>query len=105
MASNGQITVENLTTNSVVPYPIASDFGDRGGALNAGGLTLDPGNTAIFTLNGANAYTGTTQVNSGSLYVEGSVITPVTMNGGTFGGNASLFVSAVLSSGDLTITN
>jgi len=99
MMSGGQITVQNLTTNSAVPSPIVSDRG----LTPSGGLTLDAGNTAIFTLNGTNTYTGTTTVNSGSLNVEGSVITPVVINGGSFGGNASLNVDgSVLNSGDLT---
>ena len=105
MMSGSQITIQNLTTNSFVPFPIESDFGAGGGALNAGGLTLDTGNTAIFTLNGVNRYTGETHVNSGTLHVDGLVLTPVIVGGGTFGGNASVLVSAVPNSGDLTINS
>jgi autotransporter-associated beta strand protein len=104
MMSDSQITVQDLTTNSTVPSAIDSDLGVGGGALNTGGLTLDTGNSAIFTLNGANTYTGKTEINSGTLHVDGSIITPVTLNDGVFGGNnTTLLMSAVPDSGDLTI--
>lgn len=102
--SGGLLSVDNLSVDSEVPNPIASDIGAGGGSTSAGGLTVDSGNTAIFTINGANTYSGVTTVNSGSLYVQGSVITPVIVNGGTFGGNATLIVNgAVPNSGDLTV--
>ena len=106
MMSSGQITVQNLITNSSILNPIESDFNSTGIGLGIGGITLDNTNTATLTLNGANTYTGTTQVNSGSLYVEGSVITPVTVGGGTFGGNASLlFFAGLPLTGNLTINS
>ncbi|NGX50690.1 MAG: hypothetical protein K1060chlam2_00539 [Chlamydiae bacterium] len=92
MMSGSKILVTDLTTNSTVPNPIESDIGAGGGTLGAvfdQGITLDTGNTAIFTLNGANTYTGVTRVNSGTLNVNGSVITPVIVDGGTFGGVAT----------------
>jgi outer membrane autotransporter protein len=104
LMSGAQITVQNLTTNSPVPNAIESDLGAGGGSINTGGLTLDTGNSAIFTLIGANTYTGTTTINSGTLHVDGSIITPVTLNDGVFGGtNTTLLTSGVSNSGDLTI--
>lgn len=101
MMSGGSITVQNLTINSSVPNPIESEIGTS----TAGGLTLDSGNTAVFSLNGANTYTGTTTINSGTLHVNGSLITPVILNDGVFGGaNTTLLVNgAIPSSGNLTV--
>lgn len=104
LMSGGQINIQSLTKNSSVPNPIESNFDDGVGVKNVGGLTLVSGNSAIFTLNGANTYSGTTTVTQGTLYVEGSVITPVTVTGGTFGGEATVKVEgAVPSSGTLTV--
>ncbi|MCB1109596.1 MAG: autotransporter domain-containing protein, partial [Chlamydiia bacterium] len=104
MMSEGSITVENLSINSTVPNPIESDIGAGGGDPSIGGLTLDTGNTAIFSLNGANTYTGSTTINSGALNLQGSVITPVTLNNGIFTGNASLIPNgAVANTGNLTV--
>ena len=105
MMSEGSITVENLSNNSTVPYPIEGNIGDGGGnPVTGGGLTLGTGNTAAFTLHGANTYTGDTIINSGLLNLQGSVITPVTLNSGAFSGNASLIVQTpVTGTGNLTV--
>lgn len=105
MMSEGSITVENLSNNSTVPYPIEGNIGDGGGnPVTGGGLTLGTGNTAVFTLHGANTYTGDTIINSGLLNLQGSVITPVTLNAGAFTGNASLIVQTpVTETGNLTV--
>jgi len=105
MMSEGSITVENLSNNSTVPYPIEGNIGDGGGnPVTGGGLTLGTGNTAAFTLRGANTYTGDTIINSGLLNLQGSVITPVTLNAGAFSGNASLIVQTpVTGTGKLTV--
>lgn len=101
MMSGGLITVQNLTTNSSVPNPIESEIGTSSG----GGLTLGSGNTAMFRLNGANTYTGETKVNSGTLLVDGSLITPVHVFGGMFAGSAVLRKHpSVVNSGNLTLS-
>ena len=101
MMSGGSITVQNLTIDSSIPHAIESEIGTSLG----GGLTLDNGNTAKLSLNGANTYTGETIIHSGKLYVNGSVITPVTLNDGVFGGtNTTLVVNGLVpNSGDLTV--
>ncbi|MCB1085199.1 MAG: autotransporter domain-containing protein [Chlamydiia bacterium] len=101
--SGSSILVENLTTNSSIPNAIESDQGAGGGSVNAGGLTLGTGNAARLTLNGANTFTGPTVVNSGELYINGSTISPVTVNNASFGGNATLLTSGVTNSGNLTM--
>ena len=106
MMSGGQLTVQSLTTDCSVPHPIESDKGEGGGDVTANGLTMDSGNTATFTLNGANTYTGTTTINSGVLYIEGSIITPVMVNGGVFGGNVTVIkdTSVTGSTGNVSVT-
>ncbi|NGX50880.1 MAG: hypothetical protein K1060chlam2_00731 [Chlamydiae bacterium] len=105
LMSGGQINVKNLTSNSTVPNPIESNVLDGGGGKDLGGLTLVSGNSAIFTLNGTNTYSGTTNVNSGTLLVNGALVTPVIVGGGSFGGNATLIPGVVPSSGLLTVNS
>ena len=105
MMSEGQITVESLTSNSSIPNAIESNIGSEGEDLDIGGLHLAGANTARFTLNGDNTYTGKTTVDSGVLYVNGSVLTPVTVDGGGFGGTNTVLKRNVLisESGNLKI--
>lgn len=106
MRSEASLKVSNLTSNSSVPNPIESNLGSEGEDVTIGGLTLDTGNTARFTINGDNTYTGATIVNSGILYVNGSVITPVTVdNHSGFGGvNTVLKIyGSIPESGNLTM--
>ena len=106
MMSGGQINVQNLTTNSSIPNPIESDIGARGGSTSSGGLILDGTNSATLTLNGANTYTGPTTVQSGRLYVNGSIITQVNVTGGVFGGNTSVLNNgSVPGSGNVTVSS
>ncbi len=90
MMSEGQILVENLSVNSAVPNPIESDQGADNRDTSKGGLTLLPGNSATFTLNGDNTYTGQTIIHSGTLELNGSIITPVTLHNGIFTGEATI---------------
>ncbi|MCP5505007.1 MAG: autotransporter domain-containing protein [Chlamydiales bacterium] len=100
MMSSGSITVENLSINSYVPNPIESEVSTVGG----GGLFLGTGNTALFSISGDNTYTGSTIINSGALRINGSVITPVTLNDGALVGKAHLYTNdAVPNAGDLTM--
>ncbi len=108
MMAGCSIVVENLATNSTVPNPIISNVAQASPAIpdkTQGGITLDTGNTAIFTLTGANTYTGVTTVNSGTLHVDGSIITPVIVTGGTFGGTDTTLVAGVVpNSGNLNVS-
>ncbi|EGQ61016.1 putative outer membrane autotransporter, partial [Acidithiobacillus sp. GGI-221] len=51
----------------------------------SGGLALS-GTTGTLTLAGADTYSGGTTVNSGNLWLSGSVASDVSINGGSFGG-------------------
>lgn len=96
MMSEGQIYVENLNVDSTVPNPIESDQAADNRDPNKGGLTLLSGNTATFTLNGENTYTGQTIIQSGTLQLNGSVITPVILYDGVFTGDATLKVNKIV---------
>ncbi|NGX51585.1 MAG: hypothetical protein K1060chlam2_01457, partial [Chlamydiae bacterium] len=107
MMSGSLITVSNLTSNSTVPNAIISDLGAGGGSTTLNGITLGTDNTAIFTLKGTNRYTGVTTVGSGTLHVDGSIITPVLVTGGVFGGTNTMLLtdpSMPTTSGNLTAT-
>ena len=96
MMSSSSITFE-LKSPSLIPNPLESDFGAGGGGLLTGGVILNASNTAPLTLIGNNTYTGETTIIDGALFVTGdsiffggSLITPVTLNGGDFGGVVTL---------------
>jgi len=83
-----------------------------------GGLVKE--GSGAFTMTGASTYTGPTTVNNGSLYIDGSITSNVTANGGRIGGsgviNGTVNVgnarigagtnasTAILTMGDLTMT-
>ena len=96
MMSEGQIYVERLSVDSTVPNRIQSDQAADNRDPNKGGLTLLSGNTATFTLNGENTYTGQTIIQSGTLQLNGSVITPVILYDGVFTGDATLKVNKIV---------
>jgi len=62
--------------------PTGNDCVDAGAT---GGSLVKTGG-GVFTLSGANIYTGPTTVNDGSLIVNGSITSGVTVNGGVLGG-------------------
>jgi T5SS/PEP-CTERM-associated repeat protein len=57
--------------------------------------------TTIF--NGANTYTGGTTISGGRLVVNGSLLSPVTVNGGTLGGIGTVGATTVNSGGTLGV--
>ena len=106
MMAGSQINVTELVSDSIVPNPIESNYDQASISLGVGGLSLTTGNTNKFTISGANTYTGSTAVASGTLsFASGaSVITPVTVTGGNISGNISLSLTgSIPNNGRLTL--
>jgi outer membrane autotransporter protein len=94
-----QLTVGTTNLSTTVSGIIA----DGGAAGGTGGSLVKVGGGTL-TLAGANTYTGGTTVNEGSLIVNGSLASGVTMNGGTLGGSGSV-AGLVVNSGTLAPGN
>ena len=97
-------------SNNIGPDPL----GSNDPVSSNGGLVLT-GTTGTLTLAGANTYTGGTTVDSGNLWLSGSVDGNVAINGGSFGGpgtvhgnvanpGGTLVSQAPISGSGLTIT-
>jgi autotransporter-associated beta strand protein len=63
------------------------------------GLSVNLGGSARQTLTGTNTYVGATTVTSGTLLVNGSIASPVSVNGGAFGGTGTVSNSVTVNSG------
>ena len=94
-----QLTVGTANLSTTVSGIIA----DGGAAGGTGGSLVKVGGGTL-TLAGANTYTGGTTINEGSLVVNGSLASGVTMNGGTLGGSGSV-AGLVVNSGTLAPGN
>ena len=72
------------------------------GSSIAGSLGLAKLGANTLTLSGSNTYTGRTTVNQGELFVNGSLVSPVTVNsGGTLGGMGNLGSGTVSAGGQI----
>jgi len=79
---------------------IADDVTDQSASGDPRTRGLTKSGTGTLTLFGTNTYGGVTTVNAGTLIVDGSVITPVTVNsGGTLGGGGTISNSVTVNSG------
>lgn len=76
-----------------------------GGAITGDGSLVKDGNGTL-NLTGDSSYTGPTSVNGGTLAVNGSIASPVTVNtGGTLGGNGSVGSTTVGGGGTIAPGN
>jgi autotransporter-associated beta strand protein len=87
--TTGSIT-GNVLDNGVLVFN-RSDSVTFGGVISGTGSLIQQG-AGVLTLPGANTYTGTTTVNSGSLIVDGSIASPQTFvnAGGLLGGHGTI---------------
>ena len=72
-----------------------------GGASGGTGGSLTKVGLGNLTLSGSNTYTGPTTVNAGKLFVDGTVTSAVTVNGGALGGSGNTGAVTVNSGGTL----
>ena len=95
---NADIGASDSTfANAIGPDPLGSS--DPSGS-DTWGLTLT-GTTGTLTLTGANTYAGATTVDSGNLFLSGSVASPVIVNGGSFGGDGTVNGNVTVNGGSL----
>ena len=86
---NGSATAATLSVNLAGNDTFSGVLGGAGTNENNFGLTKTGNGT--FTLSGPNSYTGTTVVNAGTLLINGSVTSNVTVaNGTTVGGTGTI---------------
>lgn len=82
-----------------------SDNSAFGGDISGAGSLVKDG-SGTLNLTGDSSYTGPTSVNGGTLAVNGSIASPVTVNsGGTLGGNGSVGSTTVADGGRLAPGN
>ncbi len=93
IAGSGVQPLSVTFTNNTTAYT----FG--GGAIS-GTSSVTLNGVGSVTFNNANTYTGSTTINAGLLAVNGSLASPVTVNGGTLGGTGSVG-SVTVNAGDL----
>ncbi len=104
LSGNGTIT-DSVSTGSTLTVGTNNDSGVFSGVIQNGGGTvaLVKNGTGSLTLSGADTYTGATAVNGGSLFVDGSLASAVTVaQGATLAGSAGTLSAAVVVSGKLS---
>jgi fibronectin-binding autotransporter adhesin len=83
----------NLSTTFSGSIQDGGSFGGIGGSLTKIG-------TGTLTLTGASTYTGATAIDGGTLAVNGSIMSPVTVNsGGTLAGTGEIAAAPVMNAG------
>ncbi|MBE0621831.1 MAG: autotransporter-associated beta strand repeat-containing protein [Burkholderiales bacterium] len=87
-----------IVNNAAVAFDQVAD-GTYAGVMSGSG-TLAKSGAGILTLSGTNTYTGATAVNAGTLAVNGSIDSPVTVNsGGVLGGSGTINNTVTTASG------
>jgi autotransporter-associated beta strand protein len=93
--SRGGSIINSGTATSVLTLSPSGGSTTFSGMIQGGGalgrISLVMGGSGTQLLSGSNTYTGTTTISQGELVVDGSLISPVTIqSGGTLGGSGSL---------------
>lgn len=90
----------NIVNNAAVSFDQAAN-GTYAGAMSGTG-TLAKAGAGTLNLTGASTYSGATTVNAGTLAVNGSIASPVTVNsGGTLGGSGAINNAVTLAAGSV----
>lgn len=85
---SGNLDLTGGTRNFVVANGAAATDLDVSARISNGALTkVGPG---LLRLGGANVYAGATVISDGTLQVDGSILSPTTLNGGTLAGIGSI---------------
>ena len=87
---SGSTLTANLSADTTIPNPIESNRMQGPWTSKGGGLIVNNLDGITLRLNGAQTYTGKTTINTGTLHVEGSLISDVSILGGTFAGNVTV---------------
>ncbi len=89
-----------IVNNAAVHFDQAGS-GSYAGAMSGTG-TLTKAGSGTVALTGVNTYTGATSINAGTLAVNGSITSPVTVNnGGTLGGSGTINGAVTMASGGI----
>jgi autotransporter-associated beta strand protein len=95
---DGQNFSGNIVDNGLLIFSSSANCTLTGNISGSGGLTVASG---TLTLSGSDTYTGDTNINAGCLEVDGSLVSPATVNGGILSGTGTLGGATVNSGGHL----
>ncbi len=103
--SGGSIINSNTGATSVLTLSPTSGSTTFSGMIQGGGtlgtISLVMSGSGTQVLSGSNSCSGGTTIKSGRLVVDGSLASPVSVNGGTLGGTGNLTSVTVFSGGNL----
>ncbi|XHR27255.1 MAG: ice-binding family protein [Chthoniobacteraceae bacterium] len=101
--ANGETFTNDVVDNGLVTT-IASGTNIISGVISGTG-SLQQNGTGVTVLSGANTYTGSTQINDGTLQVDGSITSNVLVTGGTLDGTGTVYGNVGVASGAVSPGN